>query len=96
MLHRLLGHPPQPLLHLLRLRTPLLQLRVRPLKVERQIKIRVILALGNSIIDECAAVEIVEVDLSRHTNQSACVEDNSQVGRWREVPSTACVSANPQ
>ncbi len=96
MLHRLPGHSPQPLPHLLRLRTSLLQLGVRPLKVERQIKIRVILALGNSIIDKRAAVEVVEVDLSRHTNQSACMEDNSQVGREREVPSTACVSANPQ
>ena len=96
MLHRLLGHPPQPLPHLLRLRTPLLQLRVRPLKVERQIKIRVILALRNSIIDKRAAVEVVEVDLSMHTNQSACIEDNSQVIRQMEVPSTACVSANLQ
>lgn len=96
MLHRLLGHTPQPLPHLLCLRTPLLQLRVRPLKVEGQIKIRVILALRNSIIDKCAAVEVVEVDLSMHTNQFACMEDNSQARREREVPSTACVSANPQ
>ena len=35
MLHRLPGHSPQPLPHLLRLRTSLLQLGVRPLKVER-------------------------------------------------------------
>ena len=96
MLHCLPGHSPQRLPNLLRLRTPLLQLRVRPLKVERQIKIRVILALGNSIIDKRAAIEVVEVDLSRHTNQSACREDNSQVGREKKAPSTACVSANPQ
>ena len=81
MLHCLPGHSPQRLPDLLRLRTPFLQLRVRPLKVECQIKIRVILALGDSIIDKRAAVQVVEVDLSRHTTQSAHMEDNSRVGR---------------
>lgn len=96
MLHRLPGHSPQRLPSLLRLCTPLLQLRVRPLKIECQIQIRLILALGNSIIDECAAVEVVEVDLSKQTNQSAYMKDNSQVRRERNVPSTAYESANPQ
>ena len=96
MLHRLLSHFPQRLLNLLRLHTPLFQLRVRPLKIERQIKIRLILASGNSIIDKGAAVEIVEVDLPKHTNQAAYMEDHSHIGRKWKVPSTASVSANPQ
>ena len=84
MLHCLPGHSPQRLPSLLRLIGSLLQLRIRPLKVERQIQIRLVLALGNSIIDKRAAAEIVEVDLSKRTDQSACTEDNSEVRgeRW--------------
>ncbi len=63
MLYRLLRLLPQLIRQLLRFFTPLLDLWVRPFKVERQIEVCLILALGNGVVDEGACIKIAEVDL---------------------------------
>ncbi len=73
MLYRLLRLLPQLIRQLLRFLTPLLDLWVRPFKVERQVEVCLILALGDGIVDEGACVQVAEVDLRRE-ELSAWVE----------------------
>ena len=63
MLHRLSRHFPQLLRQLLRLFTPFFNFRVWPFKVECQVKICLILALGDHVADEATRVKIAEIDL---------------------------------
>ena len=65
MQHRLLRHPPQMLIHIFSFPAAFLQVRIRPLKIERQIQIRLVLTLRDRIVDESPAVLVVEVHLLR-------------------------------
>ena len=63
MLYRLLRLMPQLVRYLLRFSAPLLDLRIRPLEVECEIEVCFVLALGDSVVNEGAGIEIAEVDL---------------------------------
>lgn len=63
MLHCLPRLLPQLIRRLLRFLTPFFDLWVRPFKVECQVEICLILALGDGVVDEGTCVKVAEIDL---------------------------------